>query len=204
MVGKINALGNGAVAIACQADLRSLDSPGKIIRETTEAFGKSIDILINNAGVLSLTHVADLTIEEYNDCVDVNLRAVVFMIKEVLPHLRRPGRIVNISSVGARHGVANMPLYSATKAAVEGLSRSLAAQVGPQGHTVNAILPGATESDMLDKTPEVHDIQRMMTPLEHRLGTPEDVALIVAWVAEPQSRWLTGQSISASGGMVML
>lgn len=148
--------------------------------------------------------MADLTIEEYNDCVDVNLRAVIFMIKEVLPHLRAPGRIINISSVGARHGVANMPLYSATKAAVEGLSRSLAAQLGPQGHTVNAILPGATESDMLDKTPEVHGIQRMMTPLEHRLGTPEDVALIVAMVAEPQSRWLTGQSISASGGMVML
>lgn len=197
-------LGNGAAAIACQADLRSLDSAGKIVRETTEAFGQSIDILINNAGVLSLTHVADLTIEEYNECVDVNLRAVVFMIKEVLPHLRRPGRIINISSVGARHGVANMPLYSATKAAVEGLSRSLAAQLGPQGHTVNAILPGATESDMLDKTPDVHDIQRAMTPLEHRLGTPEDVALIVAMVAEPQSRWLTGQSISASGGMVML
>lgn len=204
MVSRINALGNGTAAIACQADLRSLDSPGKIVRQTTEAFGESIDILINNAGVLSLTPVQDLTIEEYNDCVDVNLRAVVFMIKEVIPYLRRSGRIINISSVGARHGVASMPLYSATKAAVEGLTRSLAAQLGPQGHTVNAILPGATQSDMLDKTPEAHEMQRLMTPLEHRLGTPEDVSLVVAMVAEPQSRWLTGQSISASGGMVML
>ncbi|KAF4547148.1 Dehydrogenase OXI1-like protein 1 [Elsinoe fawcettii] len=116
----------------------------------------------------------------------------------------RPGRIINISSIGARFGVASMPVYSATKAAVEGLTRSLASQLSPQGHTVNAVQPGATQSDMLDKTPEAHDMQRAMTPLEHRLGTPEDVALIVAMVAEPQSRWLTGQSISASGGLVML
>ncbi|KAF2843919.1 NAD(P)-binding protein [Plenodomus tracheiphilus IPT5] len=202
-VSVINALGNGAAAIACQADLRDLDSPRKIVLKTTAAFGQSIDILVNNAGVLSLTSIQDLTVEEYNHCVDVNLRAVVFMTKEVLPYLQRPGRIINISSVAARLSVANMPVYSATKAAVEGLTRSLASQLGPQGHTVNVVQPGATKSDMLEKTPEVQEMQKAMTPLEHRLGTPEDVALIVAMVAEPQIRWLTGQSISASGGMLM-
>lgn len=204
-VYKINALGNGAAAIACQANLQDLNSPKKIVLETTAAFGDSIDILVNNAGVAFPSPLQDITPEEYDNCMSINLRAVLFMTKEVLPHLRRPGRIINISSVGARIGVPNMCVYLASKAGLEGLTRGLAAELGPHGHTVNAVEPGPTKSDLLDKVPgEAQKLQMQLTPLGHRLGEPDDIAPLVAMIAEPQSRWLTGQSISASGGMLMV
>ncbi|GME55429.1 NAD(P)-binding protein [Neofusicoccum parvum] len=204
-VYEINALGNGAAAIACQANLQDLNSPKKIVLETTAAFGDSIDILVNNAGVALPNPLQDITPEEYDNCMNINLRAVLFMTKEVLPHLRRPGRIINISSVGARIGVPNMCVYLASKAGLEGLTRGLAAELGPQGHTVNAVEPGPTKSDLLDKVPgEAQKLQMQLTPLGHRLGEPDDIAPLVAMIAEPQSRWLTGQSISASGGMLMV
>ena len=110
-----------------------------------------------------------------------------------------------MSSVGARSGFANLTLYCASKAALEGMTRCLAAELGDAGHTVNAVLPGPTESEMLDNIPkDIVKMQLKTTPVQHRAGKPDDIAAVVAWLAEEQSRWISGQCISASGGYLML
>ena len=203
-MASIKALKNGSGAIRIQADLRSLETPKKIVSETVAAFGDSIDILVNNAGVEIEGALPDLTPDMFASVFDVNVRAVLFMSQAVQPHLRKPGRIINISSVGGRCGFANFSLYGASKGALEQMTRNLAAELGPAGHTVNAVAPGPTASDMLDKIPkEIVDMQKKQTPMENRIGTGEDIALIVAWLAEEQAQWVTGQTISASGGLTM-
>jgi 3-oxoacyl-[acyl-carrier protein] reductase len=117
------------------------------------------------------------------------------MIKAVVPHLRAPGRIINISSVGARFGAPQLA----------GMTRSLAQELGDAGHTVNAVAPGPTESEMLADVPkDIVDNQLKTTAVQHRVGTADDVAQIVSWLASESSRWVSGQTISASGGFLML
>lgn len=126
------------------------------------------------------------------------------MLQAVLPHLRRPGRIVNISSVGAREGYPGIATYSASKAALEGFTRGWAAELGKDGTTVNAVNPGPVQSEMLDQVSrEIVEPQMKATAIEKRVGKAEEIAEIVAFLAEPRSSWVTGQCISASGGFKM-
>lgn len=148
--------------------------------------------------------MSDVTLEDYNSVMDLNVRSAYFMSQALLPNLRRPGRIINISSVAGRCGFATFTIHCASKAALEGMTRALAAELGPQGHTVNAVQPGPTESEMFDRLPpELVEKQKAATPVENRPGKPEDIARVVAWLAEEQSQRISGQSISASGGLVM-
>ncbi len=126
------------------------------------------------------------------------------MSMAVSKYLRSPERIINVSSVGARSGFKVLSLYCSSKAAVEGLTRCLAAELGPKGHTVNAIEPGQVQTDLLNGIPkEVVEMQKKMTPAGNRLGTTDDIAQIVGFLADESSRWVTGQAISASGGLLM-
>lgn len=121
----------------------------------------------------------------------LNTRAPLLMVQAVLPHLRRPGRIINISSVGARAGYAGVGVYSASKAALEGFTRNWAAELGMDGTTVNAVNPGPVKSEMLDKVPdELIAPQKEATAIEKRVGTPEEIAEIVAFLAETRSSWV--------------
>ncbi|KAL1614897.1 hypothetical protein SLS56_011993 [Neofusicoccum ribis] len=210
VVSTINGLSTGASAIKIQADSRSLDSPKKIVAETTAAFGESIDILVNNAGVELGKPLAALTPEAYADVMDVNVRGVIFTTQAVLPHLRAPGRIINIGSVLGRIGHPGSGVYSASKVALEGLTRAWAAELGAAGHSVNVVAPALTETDMMARATsgegfneQAVQIQKMMTPMEHRFAKPEDISLVVALLAEPSSRWITGQTIHANGGIYM-
>jgi 3-oxoacyl-[acyl-carrier protein] reductase len=154
-----------------QANLREVDAPDRIVRATLEAFGPQIDILVNNAGVLFSKSLRETTADDFAAIFDVNVRAPLLMAKAVEPHLRAPGRI-NISSVGARQGFESLAMYSSSKAAIEGLTRGLAAELGHVGHTVNAVAPGPVVSEMLDDVPQdIVDIQLKTTPVEHRHGT---------------------------------
>jgi 3-oxoacyl-[acyl-carrier protein] reductase len=205
LITQIQSLNNSADAIGCRTDLSGLEAPKIIVEATTSRFGPHIDILVNNAGMEKVVPFAELTPEDYAQVFDLNVRGVFFLSQAVLPHLRKPGRIINISSVGARAGFAQLTTYCASKAAMEGFTRSLAKEIGPQGHTVNAVEPGPVETEMIEKIPkEIVDMQKRETPMENRLATVEEIALIVAWIAEEQSRWITGQTISASGGWSMM
>lgn len=175
----------------------------KIVDETLGAFGPQIDILVNNAAVISDKLIADITPEHFDNVFHVNVRASLLMLQAVLPHLRRPGRIVNISSVGARHGYQSTGTYAASKAAIEGYTRNWAAELGKDGTTVNAVNPGPVQSEMLDQVdPAIVEPQKKATPVEQRTGTTEEIAEIVGFLVEPRSSWVTGQCISASGGYV--
>ena len=204
LISKIHTFNNGSAAIKVQAQLRDIDGPDKIVRATRQAFGDYIDILVNNAGTGVVKSLMDSTPEDYHFILDLNVRSVFFMIKAVAPYLRSPGRIINISSIGARSGLGNISLYCASKAAVEGLTRALADELGVNGHTVNAVEPGPVQTEHLTALPKGFvNLQMSMTPMEHRMGSIDDIAQVVAFLAEERSRWITGQSISASGGLNM-
>lgn len=209
VVATINSLGNGASAIKIQADMSKLESPKQIIEETVAAFGHSIDILVNNAGREYHALLADITLDGYSNVFDTNVRSAIFMVQAVLPHLRSPGRIITVGSVMGRIGRPTHSIYSASKASLEALSRAWASELGPGGHTVNVVAPALTETDMQsrsfggDENKHVLEMQRQMTPVEHRLGKAQDIALIIAMLADPASRWITGQTIQAGGGIYM-
>ncbi|KAF3047746.1 hypothetical protein E8E12_011592 [Didymella heteroderae] len=201
----IEALRNGSKAHVVQADLKQIETPEKVVAATREAFGDKIDILVNNAGVLWANPIEETTAEDYAGIFDVNVRAPLLLIKAVMPYLRKPGRIINMSSVGARIGPPKLSLYAASKAAIEGMTKSLAQEIGDAGHTVNAVAPGPVESEMLDDVPkDIVDVQLKTTAVEHRVGTADDIARIVCWLASEDSKWVSGQTISASGGFMML
>ena len=204
LMTKIKALSDSSAAIKICADLRQSSAPDEIVAATTEALGPYIDILVNNAGCELVRPAADITPGDFCYVYDLNVRAVILMTKAVIPHLRSPGRIINIGSVGGRSGFKDLSLYCSSKAAVEGLSRCFAAELGAQGHTVNTVCPGPVPTDVLKGIPkEIIENQMRNTPMENRLGSTDDVAQVVGWLAEEGSRWVTGQSISASGGNMM-
>lgn len=204
LVKRVEQLQNGSAAVKVQADLRQVEAPKKIVQATRSAFGVHIDILVNNAGCTLVKGLGDISVDDFSYVYDLNVRAVLLMSKEVLPYLRTPGRIINVSSVGARLGLKELSLYCSSKAAVEGITRCFAAELGHQGHTVNAVNPGPVQTDVLDGIPEeIVEMQKRSTPIENRLGTKDDIAQIVGFLSEESSRWITGQAISASGGFSM-
>jgi len=148
--------------------------------------------------------LAEITAQDYEAIYNVNLRGVILMTQAVLPHLKPRSRIINISSVGGRAGFANLSLYTSSKAALEGLTRSWAAELGANGTTVNAVAPGPVQSEMLDSIPkEIVDMQKANTPVEKRVGTSEEVANVVSWLAASDASWVSGQVINVSGGWTM-
>ena len=204
LINRVEQLENVSAAAKIQVDLRQVDAPRKFIQASRSAFGDHIDILVNNAGVELVKGLGDISVDDFSYVYDLNVRAVLLLSKEVLPFLRAPGRIINISSVGARLGFRDLSLYCSSKAAVEGMTRCFAAELGPQGHTVNTVNPGPVQTDVLDGIPKyIVEMQKKLTPIENRLGTTDDIAQIVAFLAEENSRWITGQAISASGGFSM-
>lgn len=204
LVNSINALDNGASAIAIKADLRDPLSPSKIVAETVQHFGGHIDILVNNAGVELVKPLQDVTVADFSFIYDLNVRAPMLMLQAVLPHLRAPGRIINIGSVGGRHGFKQLSVYCSSKSALEGLTRCWAAELGLDGHTVNCVNPGPVQTELMDNIPkETIEMQRKQTPIENRIGTVNDVAPVVVWLAKEESRWVTGQVFSVSGGWAM-
>lgn len=163
---------------------------------------EALDILVNNAGVGSGRQTIEQVSEaEFDRLLQVNLRAPFFLIQGALPRLKEGGRIINISSMGTRAAFPGMAAYAPAKAGLEALTRLLAQQLGARGITVNAVLPGATATDM---NPAARDPEQSRVTAQGialgRVGTPQDIAGVVAFLASPEGGWVTGQSIDASGG----
>ncbi|KAF9894943.1 hypothetical protein FE257_004565 [Aspergillus nanangensis] len=187
---------SGHSAISIHADLSTPTAPQTIIEATLSAFQTTqIDILINNAGAGGNQPLEEVTPASYTHLMDINVRAVIFMTQAVLPHLppRGGGRIINLSSISARGGYPTQSVYAASKAAVEGLTRVWATELGHKyGVTVNAVNPGPVDTDMYQAAGPVHlarmEEENKKVPAGQRCGMPGDVADVVVFLAEERSR----------------
>ena len=187
----------GAKAIAMQADMSKPEEVKHLFDETEKQFGQ-FHILVNNAGTFLMKPAIDITQEEFDKVININVRGVFLALQEAARRMPDGGRIVNLASNVTVQSLANASIYAASKAAVEQFTRVLAKELGSRQITVNAVAPGATETDMI---PDVaREIVPKMTPLG-RLGQPEDIADVVAFVVSEEARWITGQIIGVNGGM---
>jgi 3-oxoacyl-[acyl-carrier protein] reductase len=192
----------GGEAIAVRADMGRPEQIAQLFEQTTERFGR-LDVLVNNAGAYDAHRLERSDEAHYAALFDVNVRGVLLASREAARRFGETGgRIINISSGAARAAVPGGAVYAASKAAVEALTRCHAAELGPRGITVNAVAPGFTESDMLDVAlpAEARDGMIALTALG-RLGRPEDIADVVAFLTSDDARWITGETIGASGGL---
>ena len=185
-----------------KADVSKIEEVKKMIKYVLAKYGK-IDILVNNAGISQIKMFTDLTDEDWQNMIDINLTSVFYMIREVLPSMIREknGCIINISSVWGTNGGACEVHYSATKAGIIGMTKALAKEVGPSNIRVNAIAPGIIDTSMnseLSKE-EVIDIKNNI-PLE-RIGEPDDIANCVKLLIE--NKYITGQVITVDGGWLV-
>jgi 3-oxoacyl-[acyl-carrier protein] reductase len=200
---KISQLPHRPSTLGVIADLSKVDCPDEIVKSMKDWRGGDlkVDILVSNAGTEKVKKLGEISPEDFSKVYDLNVRGALLMTQAVLPYLQPQGRIINISSVGSRSTFPNLGLYCSSKAALEGLTRCWAAELGENGTTVNAVSPGPVESEMLKNIPqEIVAKQKAETPVEKRLGSVEEVASVVAWLAGRDSGWVTGQTISASGG----
>jgi 3-oxoacyl-[acyl-carrier protein] reductase len=206
LVSELHAAGVKAEAVGADlasfAEVKSLFPKLEPILKRLNATGK-LDILVNNAGIAPFTAFSAVTPQEFDEVIAVNVKAPMFIIQQALPHLNDGGRIINTSSAVTRSVffAESLVPYAASKAAVDMLTRYLAEVAAPRNITVNSVNPGVIETDMaaFARTPEGAEQTKAMQALK-RIGQPEDVADIVAFLAGPGGRWITGQNIDASGG----
>lgn len=194
----------GCRAMICQADVSRREEVEAMVRRVEENFGP-VSLLVNNAGIAGQSLFQELTEERWHEFFSVNVDGAFYASRAVLPHMlhEHTGCIVNISSIWGQRGASCEVAYSATKAALIGLTRSLAAELAPSYIRVNCVAPGVIRTDMLDELPEELLPQLAeQTPLG-RLGTPEDIAAAVAFLADPAAGFITGQVLTCDGGFIL-
>lgn len=194
--------GKGGRALAIKADVADPGAVRGMFDAAAAAFG-GVDVLVNNAGIMKLAKIADSDDALFDQQVAVNLKGSFNAMREAGRRLRDGGRIVNFSTsvVGTR--LETYGVYAATKSAIETMTAILSKEMRGRNITVNALAPGPTSTDLfLDgKSPELIERLAKMNPLE-RLGTPEDIAAVVAFLVGPDGAWVNGQVLRANGGMV--
>jgi NAD(P)-dependent dehydrogenase (short-subunit alcohol dehydrogenase family) len=196
---------HGGQAWTVAADLSAADGARALACATKavikEAGADGLDILVNNAGVGLRARIADVREEDFDRVLQVNLKTPFFLIQQLLPSLRDGGRIINVSSMGTRAAYPEMSVYAPAKAGLEALSLLLAAELGPRNITVNAVLPGATATDLNTRARDPESARVIAQTIAlGRVGQPDDIAGIVAFLASDAGRWVTGQNIDATGG----
>ena len=194
----------GHAAMAVQADVADRAAVTAAIARVEDAFGP-VSVLVNNAGVAEQHQFQDITEDFWRRLFAVNVDGAFHTIQAVLPHMihEKAGCIVNTSSIWGQRGASCEVAYSATKAAVIGLTRSLAMELAPSGIRVNCVAPGVIRTDMVEVLGEetLRELAEQ-TPLG-RLGTPEDIAHAVAFLASDSASFITGQVLTADGGFIL-
>lgn len=193
----------GGEAIAYQLDVTDRAAIGKVIDSVLDQF-KTIDILINNAGVTRDVMIHKMKEEDWDLVMDINMKGAFNMVQAIIGTMREKsyGKIINVSSAG-RFGNVGQTNYSASKEAIVGFTRSLAKESGGKGINVNAIAPGTIVTDMYYGIPEhIRDIMKLITPLA-RPGQPEEVANLCLFLASDEASYITGQVIHCDGGIFM-
>ncbi len=190
-------------AIALQADVSKADEVDALIKATMDKFGR-IDVLVNNAGITRDTLLLRMKPEDWQAVIDLNLTGVFLCTRAVSKIMlkQRSGRIVNISSVAGLMGNPGQANYSAAKAGVIGLTKTVAKELAPRGVTANVVAPGFIATDMTDDLKNTEEILKYI-PLA-RYGQPEEVAGLIRFLAaDPAAAYITGQVMNVDGGMVM-
>ena len=199
---EVEATGRGAMAV--NVDVTRLSDVENMVESAIGRFGR-IDILINNAGIARDKLILRMTEEDWDAVLDVNLKGTFNCTKAVIKHMskQRSGKIVNIASVVGEMGNAGQANYSASKAGVIGLTKTIAREFAQRGINVNAIAPGYIQTPMTDVLPDKakEELKRMI-PME-RLGQPEDVAYAVLFLVSEGSSYVTGQVLNVNGGIYM-
>ena len=199
---------NGGRADAISADLGTPDGASLLAKQVRTIVGNRLDVLVLNAGISKAARIADYNVEDFDSLFATNVRGPFFLVQQLLPVLGEGSSIVAISSLGARLVVGKPGLetpsilaYASTKGALETLVKNWAAILGPRGIRVNAVAPGVIDTDMSNftKTEAGREVALGMQALK-RLGKPEDVADVVAFLASDAARWITGASIPVDGG----
>lgn len=189
----------GAKVLPIRADSTDVGQIASAVQEAVTRLG-GLDILVNNAGVAAFGDIETFPLEEFDRLVAVNVRGVFAAIQQTVPHLGDGGRIINIGSINAdRVPAPGLAVYSMTKAAVAGLTRGLARDLGPRGITVNNVQPGPIATDMNPEKGEFADLARQSIALG-RYGHTSDVAGVVAYLAGPAAGFVTGANWNVDGG----
>jgi 3-oxoacyl-[acyl-carrier protein] reductase len=189
----------GGDAFAIEADSGDAEAVRRAVEETVRRFGR-LDILVNNAGLGVPAKIGEIRMEDFDRAVAVNFRGVFVAMQEAVKHMREGGRIITIGSVnGDRIPFQGGAVYAATKAAVAGLTRGAARDLGPRGITVNVVQPGPIDTDMNPADGPWADAGRAQLALGH-YGAPKDVASLVAFLASHEAAFITGATLNVDGG----
>jgi len=198
-------ISNGGIAESIAGDVSNLNSISEIVTNTIDKWGQ-IDILVNNAGITRDNIIMRMTEDDWDSVMNINLKGCFNGIKSVArPMIKnKASRIINITSVIGQIGNAGQSNYAASKAGIMGLTKSMAKELGSRNITVNAVAPGYITTDMTNElNDEVKEKMKSSIPLG-RLGTPDDVANLVCFLASDEAGYITGQTFNVDGGMVMI
>jgi len=191
----------GKVAIAVQADVSKPTDVARLFDLAEHTFG-GVDVLVNNAGIMPAKSIVEMESGLFERTFAVNVRGTFNTLKLAAERLRRGGRIVNMSSAAVAFGLPKYAVYNASKAAVDALTKTLAAEFRGRDITLNAVAPGPTATDLFfDEKSDEHVIDFASRSPMDRLGTPEDIANIVAFLTGPEGGWINGQTIRSTGGL---
>jgi NAD(P)-dependent dehydrogenase (short-subunit alcohol dehydrogenase family) len=195
------------ISMAVEVEVTDTGSVNALLHKTIKKYGK-VDILVNNAGIMYRTRIMDLSIEEWERTIRVNLSGPFLCMKAVLPVMRKHGfgRIVNISSSAGRSvSTLGGAHYTASKAGLLGLTRAVAKEMAPFGITVNAVCPGLIDTEMVRKTTTPRELQNFLDSFPaRRIGRPEEIGDLVVFLCSEEAAYITGASLDINGGDLMI
>lgn len=191
----------GGKAIAVGADVSKPEEILQLIEGTTAAFGKTIDVLVNNAGVYAFAPLEQITPEHFHKHFNLNVLGLLLTTQAAVAHFpEKGGSVINISSVVGKNAAANASVYSATKGAVDAVTIALSKELGPRQIRVNSISPGPVVTEGTAGFNEFFEPLIAKTPLR-RLGEPRDIGTVAVFFASDDSTWITGEAVQVAGGL---